>query len=172
MNWEIIMAWAIAFFAILILGFISYRVMKHTEKTHHFSLVRERQRLSFPLRMQAYERLVIFLERINPIALSKRLLTNPNISARQHYLNMINTINAELEHNISQQIYVSSTAWEEVLSARDRVVALLNMALKSLPANAKAKDYHSMILKLYMESEEHPTKNAIEFLKEEARKLL
>ncbi len=172
MSWELIIAWGIAFFAILTLGFISYRIMKHTERVQHFSLVKERQRLSFPLRMQAYERLVIFLERINPLALSKRLLTNPNVSARQHYLNMINAINAELEHNISQQVYVSSTAWEEVLSARDKVVALLNLALKSLPSNAKAKDYHNVIIKLYMESEEHPTKNAIEFLKEEARKLL
>lgn len=172
MSWDLIIAWAITFFAIITLGFISFRIMKHTERMQQFSLVKDRQRLSFPLRMQAYERLVIFLERINPLALSKRLLTNPNIQARQHYLNMINTINIELEHNISQQVYVSSAAWEEVLSARDKVVALLNMALKSLPANAKAKDYHNMIIKLYMESEEHPTKNSIEFLKEEARKLL
>ena len=66
-----------------------------------------------PIRLQAYERLVLFIERISPESLVMRV-HKPELSAMQMQTNLIQTIREEFEHNLSQQVYVSSQAWELV----------------------------------------------------------
>jgi hypothetical protein len=66
-----------------------------------------------PLKLQAFERLVILCERISLPNLISRT-AQPGMTARDMQLMLIENIKQEFEYNASQQIYVSQTAWEAV----------------------------------------------------------
>jgi hypothetical protein len=97
------------------------------------------QKLLLPVRLQAYERMVLFLERIQPAGLVTRLIGQGD-SAGQFQMLLIRTIREEFEHNLSQQLYVSEPAWQMVKGAREEVVQLINRSAGSLPADAGAAD--------------------------------
>jgi hypothetical protein len=71
------------------------------------------QTLLTPIRLQAYERVVLFLERINPSSMVMR--TNKAVTASMFQAELLKTIRSEFEHNLSQQIYMSNKSWEALL---------------------------------------------------------
>src|ERR1700752_3046191 len=91
--------------------FLVKRFLDNEQKRREFELKKSSQANITPLKIQAYERIVIFLERINPNSLVVRVNKN-NMNARQLHLELVSTIKAEYEHNLSQQIYMSEGAWE------------------------------------------------------------
>jgi hypothetical protein len=97
------------------------------------------QKLLLPVRLQAYERLVLFLERIQPSGLVTRLIGQGD-SVSQFQMLLIRTIREEFEHNLSQQLYVSESAWQMVKAAREEVVQLINRSAGNLSAEAGAAD--------------------------------
>lgn len=100
---------------------------------------------TLPLRLQAYERVVLFLERVNPSALLIRLHT-PGMSAREMQSLVILDIRAEYQHNISQQIYVSDVAWATVRQVKEDTISMINNAINALPENASSVDLSRAIL--------------------------
>jgi hypothetical protein len=121
--------------------------------------------------LQAYERLILFLERINPENLYLRM-NDKNKSAMQLQMEVLKTIRMEYEHNLTQQLYISSKAWEAVKSAKDQIVRMINMAASRVGPNASGVDLAKMTLKILNDSEaKSPTDIAKEYLKQEARKL-
>ena len=93
--------------------------MKNEEKRRMHEIRLNSRQNSLPIRLQAYERLALFLERIQPANLMVRIKTEQmNVSGYQAIL--IQTIRTEYEYNLSQQIYVSSNAWKMIKGARDR----------------------------------------------------
>ena len=90
-----------------------------------------------PIRLQAYERLALFLERISPESLIMRV-HKPEFSALQLQTMLILNIRDEFEHNLSQQVYVSSQAWELLRSAKEDMIKLVNTAATKLNGNATA----------------------------------
>src|SRR5580692_10093889 len=68
------------------------------------------------LRLQAYERLALFLERISPANVISRVRTPDMLSSELQY-GMVKNIREEYEHNLSQQIYVSSAAWNLIVAS-------------------------------------------------------
>ncbi len=106
-------------------------VMKHQanqqEKRRHFELRRQRAKESLSLRLQAYERLTLFLSRN---ALSKLVLRLPaGAQEPKGYLqSLIQTIEQEFDHNVSQQIYVSPECWDLILVAKNKTILKLRAA--------------------------------------------
>ncbi|MFA6945796.1 MAG: hypothetical protein WC220_07800 [Pedobacter sp.] len=100
---------------------------------------------TLPLRLQAYERTVLFLERVNPSSMLIRLHT-PGMSAREMQAIVISDIRAEYQHNISQQIYVSNRAWAAVKQIREDTISMINSAANALPENALAVDLSRAVL--------------------------
>ncbi len=98
-----------------------------------------------PFRLQAYERIVLFLERINPSNMLVRLHVS-GMSAREMQHMILSDIRAEYQHNISQQIYVSNTAWTVVKKIKEDTISMVNMATNALPENASAVDVSKSIL--------------------------
>ncbi len=90
-----------------------------------------------PTRMQAYERMTIYLERINPEALVVREQMKVQ-TAGELYAIITNSVKQELEHNVAQQIYISANSWARILRARDEVLKLLRDIAKELPPKAPA----------------------------------
>jgi hypothetical protein len=128
-------------------------------------------RESFPVRMQAYERIILLLERISPHQLIMRLSPS-GISLTQYQGLLTGTIRDEFDHNLSQQVYISSKAWVFVKMAREEMIMLINTAAGSIGPEASPAELAGKILELHSNLENDPLNKAIEFIKEEARRLL
>lgn len=125
-------------------------------------------KISLPVRMQAYERLVLLLERIEPAGLLVR--TNlPGMSATQLQSALVQSIRSEFEHNLSQQLYVSDKAWEMMRNAREESIRRINMAAMKLTPEATSADLASLMLLNDIETEQSLIKSALDLLKSEAR---
>ena len=81
-----------------------------------------------PLKIQAYERLALFLERIAPEQLLTKMSKEniDNVSTLHQY--MLDVLRQEYEYNMSQQIYVSRKAWLSVVSAKEEMIQIINQA--------------------------------------------
>lgn len=119
-----------------------------------------------PIKLQAYERLTILLERIAPENLVMTL-SKPKQTAAE-LKQMINfQVTEEFNHNISQQIYISSQAWELIKVIREQILFIVDESFKNLPENAKGTDLGKAIITELMNHKSHPTRSGIEFLKKE-----
>ncbi len=76
---------------------------------------------TLPLRLQAYERVSLFCERISIPSLLLRL-QQPDQTAGELRLSIYLAIQHEYEHNMSQQIYMSQSLWSIVQQARDNTL--------------------------------------------------
>ena len=140
---------------------------KETEKTQ-MQMRLDVQKVSLPIRMQAYERLVLLLERIEPAGLLVR--TNlPGMNASQLQSALIQTIRSEFEHNLSQQLYVSTKVWEMVRNAREETIKRINTSAMKLTPEATSTDLASLILIDDIDAEQSAVKGALDLLKSEAR---
>ena len=127
---------------------------------------------SIPLRLQAYERLVLLTERIALPQLISRL-NQPGISAAEMKLLLIESIKSEFEYNSTQQLYVSQLAWDAVRNLKEQEILLINQVSATLPANAGAADLNRKILDVYMAQTEGALNEAVtQTLNREAKKLM
>ncbi|SRR5574344_668872 len=127
----------------------------------------ENVKITIPLRIQAYERLVLLLERINPESLLLRLQT-PQMTAGLLHEELLITIRAEFEHNLSQQIYVSQSSWEAVKHAKDTLVRIINEASEKIAPVAPATALSEAILSIMMTQQDNQIQKALNLLKRDA----
>lgn len=107
------------------------------------------KKLSTPLKIQAMERLVLFLERLEPQQLVSRNLEQ-GMQLRTFHLRLLHNIREEFEHNLAQQLYVSKEAWVLVQTARDEVVKQINVQVSNLPENAEASLLATALVTLHI----------------------
>ncbi len=110
-----------------------------------YELQKASQSHTLPLRLQAYERLVLFLERINPSNMLIRLHVSGMTAREMHHL-IIADIRNEFQHNISQQLYVSNAAWTIIKKIKEDSISLVNSAAQSLPDHASGVELSKAIL--------------------------
>lgn len=146
--------------------FIVRSFLSSENKKREYELRRSQLSLTTPIRLQAYERIIIFLERIEPTNLVLRV-NKAGINTAQLHSELIKTIKSEYEHNISQQIYVSPGAWQLVKTAKEETMKLINISVTKIPENAKGQDLAQIILQIAAGVEKTPTQIATEFLKRE-----
>ncbi len=127
---------------------------------------------SIPLRLQAYERLVVLAERISLPSLVSRT-TLPNLSAKEMQMHLIEAVKQEFDYNVSQQIYVSPIAWDAVRNLRDQTMLIINQIANLLPHDARGTELSKKVLDVIMQQEDAALHtivlNAINF---EAKKIL
>ena len=126
---------------------------------------------TLPMRLQAYERLALLLERISPESLVMRV-NQPNMTAKQLQGELIASIRAEFEHNLSQQIYISSEAWEMIRTARGNVINIINTAADMVKEDATAITLSQKIFEQAVQLKSPPVQEALEFLKAEVREFI
>jgi hypothetical protein len=124
------------------------------------------QGLITPTRLQAYERIALFLERISPNSLIPRV-NKQGMSARLLQTELIKAIRTEFEHNLSQQIYVSGHAWEMVKTSKEEIVKLINISATKIPDTASSIDLSQMIINIAAQVPKLPTDVALEYIKRE-----
>ncbi|MBN8653881.1 MAG: hypothetical protein J0L67_20800 [Cytophagales bacterium] len=102
-----------------------------------------------PARLQAYERMTLFLERIAPQNLLIRL-NNPGFTARDFQRVLLDEIRSEYNHNVSQQVYMSEEVWNQVRNAKEDLVMVINDAASTLSAEATSIELSKKIFELIM----------------------
>ncbi len=120
------------------------------------------------LRLQAYERMTLFLERINPPNLIPRIaVSGQSVLAFQSLL--LQSIREEYEHNLSQQLYISDLAWESCKTAKETIVQLIIQLASSFDNSDDASLLAGKILTSGFKKENNPIENALSLLKKEIR---
>ena len=126
--------------------------------------------VTIPLRLQAYERLLLFLERISPAQLLVRLQPQ-SVQVSDFLQILLSEIREEYNHNLAQQLYVSHESWEALSAAKDEVTALIQRAAGEVPADAAAFELSKKVMEQSLHLKESLTLAAIKRLKVEAREL-
>lgn len=155
--------------ALLVAGAM-YAVIKNYQdrdyKTRLLELRMKNAEVVLPIRLQAYERVVLFLERISPSSLLLRV-SSAGQSAAEYQRLLLSEIRNEFNHNMSQQVYMTEQAWQQVKHAREETVNLINRTNQELPENSKGTELAKRILENILASETDPTTRAISYLKQE-----
>jgi len=123
-----------------------------------------------PIRLQAYERSILLLERISPESMIMRLSRN-DYTARQLVQELLTNITSEFDHNIAQQTYMSTEAWEKMKAAKNQVINLINDTAKEVNPDAKGTTLGKLMLERLTELKSPPNQVAIDFLKQEVKTL-
>lgn len=147
--------------------FLLREFFQQENKRRHADLMSDRMRISLPLRLQAYERMVLFLERISPNNLIVRVYS-PGQSATELQKQMIKSMRDEYTHNLSQQLYISPQAWELINRAYEETIGQINALASGLGEGAGGADLSQKILETDLERS--ATARAMDFLKSEARR--
>ena len=132
------------------------------------SLKQSGQKQLLPVRVQAFERLVLLMERITPQQLVVRVPSNGKNAAEYHQL-LRQTIRTEFEHNLAQQVFVSDEGWRLVKTAKDTVLSTINRCAGNIDHSATGDDLAQLIIEEFVKLDAHPTYRAISFLKKELK---
>lgn len=152
----------------LITGGVAYyffnMYMKNEEGRRRYIIHKEAQKNALPLRLQAYERLTLFLERINPAKLMIRIA--PQSSNKHDYEEyLVSQIEVEYEHNLSQQIYISNESWDIITTAKNATIQMIRKANMSERVDTANKLREVILQDLF--DKQAPSSVAIAHLKNE-----
>ena len=157
----------------LITGGIAYYFFQmyftNENKRRNFLLVKESKKQSLPIRLQAYERITLFLERVSPTNLLTRI--KPLGNEKEDYLSLvIATITQEYEHNLSQQIYFSEECWNVVTTSKNTTIQVL----KQVASDEKIETSYALREAVMMRflNTTPPSSVALSFVKKEVLELL
>ena len=157
----------------LITGIIAYYFfnahLKNEEGRRRYLLQKELQKEALPLRLQAYERMALFLERINPAKLLIRIA--PFSDDKNAYENfLIQQIEQEFEHNLTQQIYLSEDCWTVITTAKNSIIQNIRKATMSEKVDTSHK-LREVILSNLLDKQS-PSYIAVSYLKTEVIQLM
>jgi hypothetical protein len=129
--------------------FTAYFVLKNQGESQlsrlRLEVLKQNQHVLTPIKLQAYERMTLFLERISPIQLLQTH-NQPDMSGKALRHILITTVQNEYNYNLSQQIYMSPQAWNLIKVVKEQVIGLITEASSGMPEQASANDLSNMIV--------------------------
>ncbi len=134
------------------------------------SITKQIKEQTLPLQLQAFERLILFLERISPNQLLIRVQPQ-SIQVADFLPLLLAEIREEYNHNLAQQLYISHENWVKLTGAKDSMVAVIQQAANEIPRDAPAIELSKKVMEKTVEYEFQATSEAIIALKTEARQL-
>ena len=140
------------------------------QKQRHEQLEEARDKTILPLRLQAYERMCLFLERTTITNLVVRLASS-GLSAQELQYNLLQEVRNEFNHNLSQQIYISTPTWRLIQAAMEETIILINQSAEVLAPSATQSDLVRQIMQAISTQKYDSTEQALLALKEEAQQL-
>lgn len=157
----------------VIVGIVSYYFFylhyKNENNRRNYLLLKENQKQALPIRLQAYERMTLFLERINPQKLLTRIA--PSSEDKKAYeLLLIHHIDSELDHNVAQQIYISEKSWNIIKTAKSVTIQIIQQIAND-PNIQNAEQMRMAILSEFI-NKPAPSNNAISHLVNEVREFV
>jgi hypothetical protein len=156
----------------LVTGGVAYHLFnsyfKDQQNTRRWLLQKDAQKEALPLRLQAYERMVLFMERINPTKLLIRIA--PISNDKNDYENLIIAqIEQEFEHNLTQQIYMSDECWTIIVTAKNSTIQMIRKTKMSDRVD-NADKLREVLLSDLMEKQS-PSNAALAYIKNEVSQM-
>jgi hypothetical protein len=151
--------------------FLLRNMLRNDQDKRRQELLLQGSRTVTPIKLQAYERIVLFLERISLESMLLRV-SMADMTASQLHSVLLTTIRSEFEHNLSQQIYMSQQAWEVARNARSNMIKIINSEAEKMPPDSSGIALSKQLLERIMELEKEPTRVAIEFIKAEVARMI
>lgn len=147
--------------------FLVNRFLESDRQKREHELKKEAQKSITPLKIQAYERIIIYLERIHPNTMIVRV-NKHGMTSHQLHQELIKAIKTEYEHNLAQQIYMSYGAWEMVKNAKEEIIKLINISSTKIAPDHNSNELAMMILNVSANLDKKmPSEMAIEYIKKE-----
>ena len=151
--------------------YILKKFMEEERAKRQYQMKKEFTKGTTPVRLQAFERLVLLMERLAPNNLIYRI-KQPGMSAQELHVSLLQEIRREFDHNLSQQLYVSNDAWEQVVNAKEELKKTINLSMGDVDKEtATAMDLSKAIFERVMALEVPPNYRALAYLKAEARQM-
>ena len=147
--------------------YITKMVMEAEAKIAALENSKANRAVLLPLRLQAYERMALFLERIDPNQLVMRIHSAGLTVAQEQNL-LLTAIRSEFEHNLSQQIYISDPVWEKVCDAKGDIESIINTVAADMDKNAESREFAETVLAVT--SQKPVVELAIQILKADMQK--
>lgn len=144
---------------------------ENEEKKRDYELRIKNRNTTLPIRLQAYERMILFLERITPNNLIFRV-KQQGMTASDLETALLREIRTEFEHNLSQQLYLSPSTWQVVKNTKEEMIKLINLSYSKMSEDSTAMDLSKTIFDNLMQMESSPTQKAIMYIKKEAQQYL
>lgn len=142
---------------------------KDQEGRRRFLLHKESQATALPLRLQAYERLTLFLERISPGNLLIRV--KPYNDDKDDYeALLLRTIEQEFEHNLTQQVYVTEECWNVIRTAKSATVSIIRKTSMNEKVTSSDK-LRETILRALMDNQA-PSDAGLSYIKQEVAEIM
>ena len=138
------------------LYFVMNRFLDTEHRKQLMVLRKENNTVTTPLRLQAYERLVLFLERISMDKLVLRV-NKPGMSAKLLKAELLRTIQQEFDHNLTQQLYISNTSWDTVKKAKDEYLKVVNLAGSQMKPDSNSLNLAQKIFEIMTKLEKSPS---------------
>lgn len=126
----------------LLVGATAYLLLKtlldERQRIDRALLRNDAQKITLPLRLSAYERLMLLCDRAD-IANTMLRVRMPGMKVRELRGALLLAINQEFEHNVSQQLYVSETLWQIIRAAKNNTLALVTLTGPEIDPDADAE---------------------------------
>jgi hypothetical protein len=151
----------------LVVWYVLKSFLSQQTQEKKYAILAEKKKESLPVQLQAYERMLLFCERINPIKMLVRIKPISN-NVNDYLQLLINNIEQEFEHNLVQQLYVSKETWMAIIAAKTAVTNKLKQVAET---SNSANDLRENVLIDYSKILP-PTATAIDFIKSEVKQLL
>lgn len=156
----------------IVTGLVAYNLFnsyfKDQQNTRRWLLQKDNRKDTLPMRLQAFERMTLFMERINPSQLLIRI--SPISEDKNEYSNyVIAQVEQEFEHNLAQQIYISDECWSIITTAKNATIQMIRLAAKSEKVT-DANQLREVILSDLLEKIA-PSSTALAFIKNEVGQL-
>jgi len=149
---------------VAIIAFLNSRSQKPVATAPDYNTV--------PLQLQAYERLVLLVERISLPNLVGRM-NHPHLSARELQVLLLENIKQEFEYNVTQQVYVPQHAWNAVQNLKDQNMLIINQVANVMPAQSTGHELSRQLMEVIMSQEEKALHTIVlDALNFEAKRLL
>lgn len=134
----------------------------------NIDLKSDSRKITIPLQLQAYERIILLLERITPSNLLLRL-NGSSLNVGDFKQIIVREIREEFSHNLSQQIYMSDITWAKVKTAVESTIGLINETAAGLDLTANGMELSKNLLNNVLNSPTSPIEIAIEGVKADIR---
>ena len=156
----------------IVVGLVAFAFFKgHTaneEGRRRYLIQKEAQNKILPMRLQAYERVVLFLERMDPNQLLLRVKPFSDEIEKYETL-LISNIEKEYEHNQTQQIYLTQECWNLVNAAKNATIHIIRQGAMH-EKNGNADKMREWLLRNFME-DVTPSQKALMYVRKEVSEL-
>jgi len=171
-DFGIVLSYVAYLLPAIVVGIIAYYFFKghiaNEEGRRRYLIQKEAQNKVLPSRLQAYERVTLLMERIDPNKLLVRVAPFSDDVDKYEML-LIKNIEQEFDHNVTQQIYVTQECWNLIQAAKNATIHVIRQAAMH-EKNGTSDSMRDYLLRNFME-EITPSQKALAYIKKEVSEM-